>query len=103
MASGVKEMKDENQHGATEQSKTPQPSEAPEMLERLKEPLNVNMLAKSSPSTLFCQEKVLSSCHGRSFLAQEGSARPVESRSHGKQRLMKDGSGLGFWRGECLI
>ncbi|KAJ7418912.1 hypothetical protein BTVI_27119 [Pitangus sulphuratus] len=37
----------------------PQPSQAPEMLERLQQHLNVKLLAKSSPSTLFCQEKVL--------------------------------------------
>lgn len=73
------------------------------MLERLKQPLNVNVLAKSSPSTLFLSGESPESRHGCSFLGQADSAHPVDSRSHREQRLMKDGSGLGVWRGLCLI
>lgn len=73
------------------------------MLERLKQPLNVNVLAKSSPSTLFLSGESPESRHGCSFLGQADSAHPVDSGSHREQRLMKDGSGLGVWRGLCLI
>lgn len=62
MVAGVKEMKDDNQRGIMEQPKTPQPSESPEMLERLKQQFNVYLLAKSSLSTLFLSRRAPDSC-----------------------------------------
>lgn len=76
--------------------KLPEPSKALEMLERLKEPLKVKVLAKRCPLHLALSGESSESCRGCSFLGQGDSARPVESRSHRKQRLMKAGSRLGF-------
>ncbi|KAL2300510.1 hypothetical protein Nmel_013392 [Mimus melanotis] len=99
MASSVKEMRDENQRGTTEQPKLPQPSEAPEMLERLKQPLNGKVLARSSPPTLFCQEKVLTRAMSVLSLDRE-NLHVLGSPGVTENRLMKDDSKLGFWRGE---
>lgn len=75
--------------------KLPQPSEAPGMLERLKQPLKVNVLAKSSPSSLFCQQKVLSHVMGVLSLDRE-TLHVLWSPAVMENRLMKDGSRLGF-------
>lgn len=72
--------------------KLPQPSESPG--------LNGNLMRtcwpRAAPPPCSCQEEVL--IHVMCFLSlgRETTADPVECKSHGEKRPMKDGSRLGF-------